>query len=236
MRFRFACQADLVRILVVEDDKRLAATLRRGLEAEGFAVDNALDGEQGLWLASETAYDTIVLDIMLPKLNGFQVCALLREANNWTPILMLTAKDGDLDEAEALDTGADDYLTKPFSFVVLVAHLRALVRRGAGERPTQITVGDLVIDPGTRTCSRNGHDITLTSKEFAIVEFLARRVGDVVPKAELLEHAWDFAYDGDPSVVEVHISNIRRKLDRPFGTRSLRTIRGSGYRLVHDRN
>ena len=228
--------AESVRILVIEDDKRLAATLRRGLEAEGFSVDNALDGEQGLWLASEAAYDAIVLDIMLPKLNGFQVCAQLRELGNWTPILMLTAKDGDLDEAEALDTGADDYLTKPFSFVVLVAHIRALLRRGAGERPSQITVGDLVIDPGTRTCRRNGHDIVLTSKEFAIVEFLARRQGDVVPKAELLEHAWDFAYDGDPSVIEVHISNIRRKLDRPFGTRSLRTVRGSGYRLVNDRS
>ena len=224
-----------MRLLVVEDDKRLASTIRRGLEAEGFSVDNALDGEQGLWLASETAYDAIVLDIMLPKLNGFQVCARLRDVGNWTPILMLTAKDGDLDEAEALDTGADDYLTKPFSFVVLVAHLRALLRRGANERPTQIIVGDLVIDPGTRTCSRGGHAIVLTAKEFSIVEFLARRVGDVVAKAELLEHAWDFAYDGDPSVIEVHISNIRRKLDKPFGTHNLRTARGSGYRLVNDR-
>ena len=223
-----------MRILVVEDDKRLAATLRRGLEAEGFSVDNALDGEQGLWLASENSYDAIVLDIMVPKVNGFQVCAQLRELGNWTPILMLTAKDGELDEAEALDTGADDYLTKPFSFIVLVAHIRALMRRGATERPTQITIGGLLIDPGSRICSRNGQDIALTAKEFAIVEFLARRAGDVVPKTELLEHAWDFAYDGDPSVIEVHISNIRRKLDRPFGTSSLRTVRGSGYRLVND--
>ncbi len=142
------CHAVVVRILVVEDDKRLASTLRRGLEAEGFAVDNALDGEQGLWLASENAYDAIVLDIMLPKVNGFQVCARLRELGNWTPILMLTAKDGDLDEAEALDTGADDYLTKPFSYVVLVAHLRALLRRGAAERPVQLTVGR----SGRRSC------------------------------------------------------------------------------------
>ena len=224
----------VVRILVVEDDKRLASTLRRGLEAEGFAVDNALDGEQGLWLASENAYDAIVLDIMLPKVNGFQVCGRLRESGNWTPILMLTAKQGDLDEAEALDTGADDYLTKPFSYVVLVAHLRALLRRGAAERPVQLTVGDLVVDPAARTCSRGGQLIELTAKEFSIVEYLARRKEEVVSKADLLEHAWDFAYDGDPSVIEVHISNIRRKLDKPFHTRSLRTLRGFGYRLVPD--
>ena len=229
------CHCSSVRLLVVEDDRRLAATLRRGLEAEGFSVDNAFDGEQGLWLASEATYDAVVLDIMLPKVNGFKVCRSLRDSGDWTPILMLTAKDGDLDEAEALDTGADDYLTKPFSFVVLVAHLRALLRRGANERPTQIIVGDIVIDPGARTCSRDGRHIVFTSKEFAIVEFLATRVGVVVSKAELLEHAWDFAYDGDPSVIEVHISNIRRKLDKPFGTHSLCTVRGSGYRLVADR-
>jgi two-component system, OmpR family, response regulator len=223
-----------VRILVVEDDKRLAATLRRGLEAEGFAVDNALDGEQGLWLASENPYDAIVLDIMVPKVNGFQVCARLRERNNWTPILMLTAKDGELDEAEALDTGADDYLTKPFSYVVLVAHLRALLRRGAAERPTEIVLGDLVIDPAARTCCRRGTMVDLTAKEFSIVEYLARRRGDVVSKSDLLEHAWDFAFDGDPNVIEVHVSNIRRKIDKPFDTESLRTVRGVGYRLVAD--
>ncbi len=219
---------------MVEDDKRLAATLRRGLEAEGFAVDNALDGEQCIWLATENPYDAIVLDIMLPKVNGFQVCARLREQGNWTPILMLTAKDGELDEAEALDTGADDYLTKPFSYVVLVAHLRALLRRGAGERPAQLSVGDLVIDPAARTCSRAGRLIELTAKEFSIVEFLARRPGEVVSKGDLLDHAWDFAYDGDPNVIEVHISNIRRKIDKPFRTDSLRTVRGAGYRLVPD--
>ena len=219
---------------MVEDDKRLAATLRRGLEAEGFAVDNALDGEQCIWLATENPYDAIVLDIMLPKVNGFQVCARLREQGNWTPILMLTAKDGELDEAEALDTGADDYLTKPFSYVVLVAHLRALLRRGAGERPAQLSVGDLVIDPAARTCSRAGQLIELTAKEFSIVEFLARRRGEVVSKGDLLDHAWDFAYDGDPNVIEVHISHIRRKIDKPFNTDSLRTVRGAGYRLVPD--
>jgi DNA-binding response OmpR family regulator len=221
-----------MRVLVVEDDKRLAATLRRGLEADGFAVDNALDGEQGVWLAAENPYDVIVLDIMLPKLNGFQVCSTLRQQGNWTPILMLTAKDGELDEAEALDTGADDYLTKPFSYVVLVAHLRALLRRGAHERPASLTVGDLVIDPSSRRCTRRGRPVDLTAKEFAIVEYLARRVGEVASKADLLSHAWDFAYDGDPSVIEVHISNIRRKLDKPFGTQMLQTVRGSGYRLV----
>jgi len=221
-------------ILVIEDDKRLAATLRRGLEAEGFSVDNALDGEEGFWLASENQYDGILLDIMLPNLNGFQVCAKLREAGIWTPILMLTAKHGELDEAEALDTGADDYLTKPFSYVVLVAHVRALVRRGAVERPAVLASGDLTIDPATRSCHRDGAPIDLTSKELAIVEFLARRQGDVASKAEILEHAWDFAYDGDPSVIEVHISNIRRKIDKPFGTNSLLTVRGAGYRLVAD--
>lgn len=223
-----------MRILVVEDDKRLAAVLRRGLEAEGFAVDSALDGEQGLWLATEQPYDAIVLDIMLPKLNGYQICARLRESGIWTPILMLTAKGGELDEAEALDTGADDYLTKPFSFVVLVARLRALLRRGAAPRPTTLVVGDIEVDPATRTCNRRDTAIDLTAKEFAIVEYLARRRGEVVSKTELLDHAWDFAFDGDPRIIEVHISNIRRKLDRPFRTRNLRTVRGSGYRLVPD--
>jgi DNA-binding response OmpR family regulator len=220
--------------LVVEDDKRLAATLRRGLEAEGFAVDHALDGEVGLWLATENPYDAIVLDIMLPKVNGFQVCSRLRDAGNWTPILMLTAKSGDLDEAEALDTGADDYLTKPFSFVVLVAHVRSLLRRGAAVRPVMITAGDLVVDPAARVCTRAGQPIGLTAKEFSIVEFMARRLGEVVSKAELLDHSWDFAYAGDPSVIEVHMSNIRRKIDRPFHSNSLRTVRGAGYRLVPD--
>ncbi len=218
----------------MEDDKRLATTLRRGFEAEGFAVDNAFDGEQALWLAGETAYDAIVLDIMLPKFNGFQVCSRLRDADNWTPILMLTAKDGELDEVEALDTGADDYLTKPFSYAVLVAHVRALLRRGAVERPAKLVIGDIELDPAMRTCRRKGQEIELTSKEFTVLEYLARRSGEVVSKADLLEHAWDFAYDGDPNVIEVHVSNIRRKLDRPFDANSLRTVRGAGYRLVAD--
>ena len=219
---------------MVEDDARIAKTIRRGLEAEGFAVDNALDGAEGLWLATENVYDVIVLDIMLPKVNGFEVCAQLRRANNWTPILMLTAKTGELDEAEALDTGADDYLTKPFSYVVLLAHIRALLRRGGRERPAQLTIGDLMLDPATRACTRNGQEIELTAKEFAIVEYLARRPGEVISKQNILEHAWDFAYEGDATVIEVHISNIRGKIDRPFGTQTLRTVRGAGYRLVAD--
>ncbi|WP_395154223.1 response regulator transcription factor [Ilumatobacter sp.] len=221
-----------MRVLVVEDDNRLATTIKRGLVAEGFSVDNAFDGEEGVWLASVNAYDAIVLDIMLPKLNGFRVCATLRDQENWTPILMLTAKAGEYDEAEALDTGADDYLTKPFSFVVLVAHLRALVRRGSTQRPALLAVGDLEVDPASRICRRRGVTIDLTAKELAIVEYLAHRSGQVVSKADLLEHAWDFAYEGNPSVIEVHISNIRRKIDKPFDTDSLLTVRGAGYRLI----
>jgi DNA-binding response OmpR family regulator len=223
-----------MRLLVVEDEKRLAAALRRGLELAGFAVDIAMDGKQALWLAGEHPYDAIVLDIMLPGLNGFQVCAELREHGNWTPILMLTAKDGELDEAEALDTGADDFLSKPFSFVVLEARLRALLRRGSRERPSVLSVGDIQIDPATRSVRRDGHEVELTAKEFSILEYLARRQSEVVSKSDLLAHAWDFAFDGAPNNVEVHISNLRRKIDRDFHRNSLRTVRGSGYRLVAD--
>ena len=219
---------------MIDDDQRLAATVRRGLVAEGFAVDVAADGEQGLWFAAEHEYDAIVCDIMMPKVNGFQVCARLRARGDWTPILMLTAKDGEMDEAEALDTGADDYLTKPFSYVVLLARLRALVRRGSPTRPAVLEFGPLTVDPATRRCSNGGTAVELTAKEFAIVEYLARRNGAVVSKAELLEHAWDFAWEGDPNVIEVHISNIRRKLDKASGTNLLRTVRGAGYRLAAD--
>ena len=223
-----------MRVLVIEDERRLALALKGGLEEEGFAVDVALDGEQGLWMATELSYDAIVLDIMLPKLNGYQVCSRLRDAGNWTPILMLTAKGGEFDEAEAFDTGADDYIAKPFSYVVLLAHLRALVRRGSRERPPILTVGDLDLDPAARIVRRGTQLVEVTSKEFAVLEFLARRAGDVVSKAELLAHAWDFAYDGDVNVVEVHISNLRAKIDRPFQRRSIQTVRGAGYRLVPD--
>jgi DNA-binding response OmpR family regulator len=215
----------------VEDEQRLADLVKGGLAGEGFAVDVAYDGRDGLWMASENTYDVIVLDVMLPRLNGYTVCSRLREAGNWTPIMMLTAKDGIYDEAEALDTGADDYLAKPFSYVVLLARLRALVRRGGHERPVTITVGDLVVDPAGLRCRRGEVQIALTPKEFAVLHGLARRAGEVVSKSELLAQAWDFAYDGDPNIVEVYISALRRKIDQPFGRTTLVTVRGAGYRL-----
>jgi DNA-binding response OmpR family regulator len=220
-----------MRVLLVEDDERLAGLLRSGLGEEGFAVDVAHNGREGLWLATENRYDAIMLDVMLPLLNGYTVCRKLRAAGNWAPIMMLTAKDGEYDEAEALDTGADDYLSKPFSYVVLLARLRALVRRGGLERPTSLSVGDLVIDPAGLRVRRDGREIALTPKEFAVLHALARRPGEVVSKRELLAQAWDFAYDGDPSIIEVYISALRRKIDAPFGRTSLVTIRGAGYRL-----
>jgi len=223
-----------MRVLVVEDEKRLAAGLKKGLEAEGFAADVALDGTDGLWMARENPYDAIVLDIMLPGMNGYQVCATLREEEVWTPILMLTAKDGEFDEAEALDTGADDYVTKPFSFVVLVARLRALIRRGAGERPAVLEAGDLGFDPGTRRAWRGEAIVDLTAREMALLEFLLRRKGEAVSKGEILEHVWDYDFEGDPNIVEVYIRHLRNKLDRPFGRSALETVRGVGYRLAAD--
>lgn len=221
-----------MRILVVDDEPRLAAAVKRGLEAEGFAVDVASTGDEGFGMATEVAYDAIVLDIMLPGISGYTVCARLREAAVWTPILMLTAKNGEYDEAEALDTGADGYLSKPFSFVVLVAHIRALLRRGASERPAKLGVGDLVLDPATRSCFRGDTMIELTAKEFSVLEFLMRSKGAVVTKSQIVEHVWDAAYDGDLNVVEVHVSALRRKIDAPFGTDTIRTVRGAGYQLV----
>jgi two-component system OmpR family response regulator len=223
-----------VRVLVVEDEKRLAAGLKKGLEAEGFATDVALNGTDGLWMASENPYDAIVLDILLPGMNGYEVCASLRERGIWTPILMLTAKDGEFDEAEALDTGADDYVTKPFSFVVLVARLRALIRRGAGERPAVLETGDLRFDPGARQVWRGDVQVDLTTREAALLEFLLRRKGVVVSKREILDHVWDYAFEGDPNIVEVYIGHLRNKLDRPFGRATLETVRGAGYRLAED--
>ncbi|MFD1932690.1 MULTISPECIES: response regulator transcription factor [Nonomuraea] len=216
-----------MRVLLVEDEKRLADLVKGGLAGEGFAVDVAYDGRDGLWMASENDYDAIVLDVMLPRLNGYALCAKLREAGNWTPIMMLTAKDGVYDEAEALDTGADDYLAKPFSYVVLVARLRALVRRGGRERPVSITVGDLTVDPAGMRCRRGGVEIALTPKEFAVLHGLARRAGEVVSKSELLAQAWDFSYEGDPNIVEVYVSALRRKI----GPGVIETVRGAGYRL-----
>ena len=223
-----------MRVLVVEDEKGLAAGLKKGLEAEGFAVDLALDGTDGLWMAREQPYDAIVLDILLPGVNGFRVCSTLREEGNWTPILMLTAKDGELDETEALDSGADDYLTKPFSYLVLVARLRALLRRGEKERPAVLTAGDIALDPAARVCRRGDVEITLTPREFSLLEFLLHRKGDTASKREILDHVWDFDFEGDPNIVEVYIRRLRDKLDRPFGRSSFQTVRGFGYRLDKD--
>jgi two-component system OmpR family response regulator len=221
-----------MRVLVVEDEKRLAAGLRNGLEAEGFAVDVALDGTDGLWMATENTYDTIVLDILMPGLNGFKVCEALREAGDWTPILMLTAKDGEHDEAEALDTGADDYLTKPFSYIVLLAHIRALIRRGKAERPAMLELDDLRLDPATRMAWRGDQAVDLTPREMSLLEYLMRSQEVVVSKRDILEHVWDYDFEGDPNIVEVYIRHLRNKLDRPFDRDTIRTVRGSGYALV----
>jgi two-component system OmpR family response regulator len=223
-----------VKILLVEDDKKIATMVKRGLEAEGFTVETALDGTGGLWLATEGRYDLIVLDIMLPGRNGYQVCADLREQGDWTPVLMLTAKDGDLDEAEALDTGADDYITKPFSFAVLVARLRALLRRADGREPAPIEAGDLRIDPATRQVWRADHEVELTARQFDVLEFLMRRSGQVVNKREILLGVWEYAFEGDPNIVEVYIRRLRTRIDEPFGRHSIQTVRGAGYRLAAD--
>ncbi|MGW3291205.1 response regulator transcription factor [Streptomyces sp. NPDC001002] len=220
-----------MRILVVEDDRRLAELLRRGLIGEGYAVDMAHDGSRGLESALENDYDALVLDVMLPQLNGFRLCARLREEGVWTPVLMLTAKDGEYDQAEGLDTGADDYVTKPFSFIALAARLRALIRRGRPERPSVVRIGDLEIDPAARHCRRGDTEVTLTAREFAVLEYLARRSGETVSKSEVLEHVWDDRFDGDVNIVEVYVSALRRKIDTPFGRRTIRTVRGAGYRL-----
>ncbi|MFJ3186541.1 response regulator transcription factor [Streptomyces halstedii] len=216
-----------MRLLIVEDEKRLAVSLARGLTAEGFAVDVVHDGLEGLHRAAGGGYDLVVLDIMLPGMNGYRVCAALRAAGHDVPILMLTAKDGEYDEAEGLDTGADDYLTKPFSYVVLVARVRALLRRRSGSPSPVLTVGALRLDTAARRVHRGEEEITLTAKEFAVLEQLAVRAGEVVSKADILEHVWDFAYDGDPNIVEVYVSTLRRKL----GAAAIRTVRGAGYRL-----
>ncbi len=223
-----------MKLLLVEDDRKIATAVKRGLEAEGFSVEVASDGEDGIWRATEGAYDLIVLDVLLPGRNGFQVCAALRDAKNWTPILMLTAKDGDLDEAEALDTGADDYLTKPFSFPVLVARVRALLRRTTGRSPVPVTAGDLRIDPGERTAWRGESQVRLTAREFEVLEFLVRRAGQVLSKDEILAGVWDYDFEGDPNIVEVYVRRLRKAIDEPYGRRAIVTVRGAGYRLSTD--
>ena len=223
-----------MRILIVEDELSMADSLRRGLEAEGFAIDVAHDGIDGLHLAREIAYDAIVLDLMLPGMNGFLVCRTLRDEQIWTPILMLTAKQGDLDEAEGLDTGADDYLTKPFSFPVLIARLRALLRRAQSTEPVTFTAGDLVLQSALRRVHRGNTEVDLTAREFAVLECLMRQVGQVLAKTEIVEKVWDLHFDGDLNIVEVYVRSLRKKIDEPFGRRSIETVRGAGYRLAEN--
>jgi DNA-binding response OmpR family regulator len=222
-------------VLVVEDERRLAAAVKRGLEAEGFAVDLAHDGVSGLHMAREGGYDSVVLDIMLPGLSGYRVCAQLRAEENWVPVLFLSAKDGEYDQADGLDLGADDYLTKPFSYVVLAARLRALLRRGVVPRPAVLRAGDLSLDPATRAVRRGEVIIDLTGREFSLLEYLLRRAGQVVAKAELLAHVWDDPEEiVDLNVVEVYVGYLRRKIDAPFGRHAVRTVRGAGYLLAAD--
>ncbi len=220
-----------MRVLIVDDERPLAETIRRGLTDEGFVVELAHNGQDALWAATEKRFDAIVLDIMLPRGNGYQVLTELRRREIWTPVLMLTAKDGDYDQTDAFDLGADDYLTKPFSFIVLVARLRALIRRGAPERPVVLACGDLTLDPVRRRVERAGQEISLTPREYGLLEFLMRHKGDVVTKSEILEGVWDPAFEGDPNVVEVYVRYLRRKIDAPFDRRAIETVRGMGYRL-----
>jgi two-component system OmpR family response regulator len=220
-----------MRLLVVEDDPKMAGLIRRGLLEEGHAADVARIGDDAVWMAQAVQYDAIVLDLMLPGLNGFDVCRRLRADGVWSPVLMLTARDGVEDRVAGLDAGADDYLPKPFSFAELLARLRALVRRGAPERPTLLEVGDLRLDPATRQAWRGDAEIGLSAKEFALLETFMRRPGLVLSRVELLEHAWDYAYESRSNVVDVYVRYLREKIDRPFGRASLETVRGAGYRL-----
>ncbi len=220
-----------MRVLVVEDETKMAALLQRGLREEGYAVDVAADGREALWLATENPYDAIVLDVMLPDLDGFEVSRKLREAGKWSPVLMLTARDAVHDRVAGLDAGADDYLTKPFSFAELLARLRALLRRGAPDRPAVLQLGDLTLDPATRRVTRNGTPIELTAREFALLEYLMRHPGEVLSRTRLIEHVWDFAFEGDSNVVDVYVRYLREKVDRPFRRDSIETVRGAGYRL-----
>ncbi len=223
-----------MRLLVVEDEARLARALQKGLRSEGFAVDLSHDGAAGLESARSGNYDAIVLDVMLPRLSGYEVVRALRRDRNWVPVLMLSAKDGEFDEADGLDVGADDYLTKPFSYVVLVARLRALLRRGAPERPAVLAAGDLVLDPAAKQVARGDTPISLTAREFSLLEYLMRRPGEVVSRFDLLEHVWDAYGTSEANVVEVYVGYLRRKIDTPFGRAAVTTVRGVGYRLETD--
>ncbi|MGH3077497.1 MAG: response regulator transcription factor [Gaiellaceae bacterium] len=220
-----------MRVLVVEDDVKMAGLLQRGLREEGHAVDVARTGDDALWMGQAAEYDTIVLDLMLPGLDGATVCRRWRESGVWAPVLMLTARDAVDDRVAGLDAGADDYLAKPFAFAELLARLRALARRGAAERPAIVEVGDLCLDPATRQVWRGEVEIPLSSKEFALLETFMRRPGQVLSRLQLLEHAWDYAYENRSNVVDVYVRYLREKVDRPFGRHSLETVRGAGYRL-----
>ena len=223
-----------MRVLVVEDEPRMASVIRRSLEREGLAADVAGKGEDALWMAAAVEYDAIVLDVMLPGVSGFDACRLLRERGVWAPVLMLTARDGVDDRVRGLDSGADDYLVKPFALAELHARLRSLARRGRPDRPVVLTVGDLRLDPARREVRRGSVEIDLSAKEFALLETFMRRPGDVLSRLELIEHAWDFAYETRSNVVDVYVRRLRGKIDRPFGRRSIETVRGAGYRLAGD--
>ncbi len=223
-----------MRVLVVDDDERLARTLARGLRDDGLAVDVALTGGDGWWLARHASYDAIVLDVMLPGMSGLDLCSRLRASGEWAPILILTALTEQEDEVRALDVGADDFLTKPFGYDVLLARLRALRRRGRAERPATLRVGDLSLDPATRRVTRAGTPVDLTPRQFALLELLMGSPGVVLSRQQILEHVWDFAFDGDPNIVEVYVSQLRRRIDQPFGASSVQTVRGVGYRLAPD--
>jgi two-component system, OmpR family, response regulator len=223
-----------MRVLIVEDQPKMASLIRRGLRQEGMAADVAKEGEEALVKAGATEYDAIVLDVMLPGIDGFEVCRRLRDDGVWSPVLMLTARDGVEDRVAGLDSGADDYLVKPFSYAELLARLRALARRGPVERPTELEVGDLRLDPASRRVWRGEREIDLSAKEFAVLEIFMRRPGEVLSRFQLLEHAWDYDYENRSNVVDSYVRLLRRKIDRPFGTESIETVRGAGYRLRKD--
>jgi two-component system OmpR family response regulator len=220
-----------MRLLVVEDAVRMADLLKRGLSEEGYAVDAVVTGEEAVWMAKEVAYDAIVLDVMLPDIDGFEVCRRIRDAGRWSPVLMLTARDAVQDRVRGLDAGSDDYLTKPFALAELLARLRALVRRGGPSRPSTLTVDGLSLNPATREVRRGDHSISLTPKEFSLLDYLMRHAGEALSRSRILDHVWDFAFEGDSNILEVYIRYLREKVDRPFGRRSIETVRGVGYRF-----
>ena len=223
-----------MRLLVVEDSSKMASLLRRGLTEAGYVVEVASNGVDAVWLATEELFDAIVLDVVLPDIDGFEVCTRLRRAGRWAPLLMLTAREDVSDRVRGLDAGADDYLTKPFAFEELFARVRSLVRRGPRERPPVLAVGDLALDPAEHAVRRGSESVNVTPREFAVLQYLMQHPGEALTRSELLEHVWDFAFEGDPNIVDVYIGYLRDKIDRPFGRASIETVRGVGYRLRHE--